>query len=279
MAYCWHLKNYNRTAWSINLHRMKIIRHNDHLDIVPEEGEEITVHRETVYPDRIVVFKRLSGAAWQEIHFDKNNGALISREDRERTLPSFQYHFDEAGMVAVIDHIFIDEANTNAWSYPDRDVEITRIRLFRDARVVRYCTEIDRINARTVNHLEKAKRQVDALLQQEATNQQYDKFLRETYVHWAPEHKIEYHYRRIRFEDKMQGGYPSGYTSPAAPYFSKWFMDTFAAYNPDCIGTLRGIAQQFNIPVTNALLQEMVRYETHSDEWRDIAGQLGLLDK
>ncbi|MBC9912971.1 hypothetical protein [Chitinophaga varians] len=258
---------------------MKIIRHNDHLDIVPEEGEEITLHRETVYPDRIVVFKRLSDIAWQEIHFDKNNGALISREDRARTLPSFQYHFDEVDMVAVIDYIFIDEANTNAWSYPHRDVETIRIKLFRNARVVQYCTEIDRINARTVNHFEKAKRQVDALLQQEASKRQYDMFLRETYTHWTAEHKIEYHYRRILFEDRMQGGYPSGYTSPAAPYFSKWFMDTFAAYNPDYIGTLQGIAKQFDIHITDALLREMVRYETNSDEWQTIAGQLGLLDK
>ncbi|NML38089.1 hypothetical protein HHL17_12865 [Chitinophaga sp. G-6-1-13] len=258
---------------------MKVIRHNDIVNIIPEEGEEITIHRETVYPNRIIVFKRLPEKGWQEIHFDKNKGTLISREEREQTLPVFRYHFDDAGIKAEVQHIFQDTAHFNGYTVEDEDAETIRIKLFRDGKELSHGIRVERINARPHNYFEEMRRDVDSLLQQEESNRKFDLFLQETYTHWTMEEKVHYHYGRILFEDRMQGGYPSGYTSPAAHYFSKWFMNTFEPYNIDSIGTLQAIAKRFDLHIEETLLREMVRHELRSDEWRTIARQLGLLDK
>ncbi|MGN7818995.1 hypothetical protein ACTJJB_02630 [Chitinophaga sp. 22536] len=258
---------------------MKVIRHQDHIDIMPEEGEEITIHRETTYPGRVVVFKRLSENAWQEIHFDKNNGTLISREEREQTLPVLHFDFEEAGIKAEVEHVFLDTINFNGYTPLHKDTETIRVRLFREGKACGHGVREVRVNEGRYDYAKAARHDVDSLLQTEAGKRKFDLFLRDTYAHLSMEKKIHYHYGRILFEDRMQGGYPSGYTSPAASYFAKWFIDTFSPYNTDCIGTLQEIAKRFDLHIDETQLREMVRYELHSAEWRTIAGQLGLLDK
>lgn len=70
-------------------------------------------------------------------------------------------------------------------------------------------------------------------------------------------------------------GYSSGYKNPAAPYLSKWFIDTYSLHDNDIYSTLQQIAVMFEIDTK--LLSQMIKYETKSNEWQELARKLNLI--
>jgi hypothetical protein len=58
---------------------MRAILKDGVVEIVPDDSEELSIYRETVYPDRIVVFKTMAEDVCQEVHFGMSTAVLIDR--------------------------------------------------------------------------------------------------------------------------------------------------------------------------------------------------------
>ena len=72
------------------------------LEIIPDEGEELFIFRETIYPDRVVVFKTIDKDTLQEIHFDKFSGFLIDRESRKKNLAKSIFKFEDNKITGIV---------------------------------------------------------------------------------------------------------------------------------------------------------------------------------
>lgn len=256
---------------------MKTAINNQILEIIPDDGEELTICRQTIYPDRVVVFNTIEKDVLQEIHFDKTTGDIMDREKRKQALPKFEYLFDESGIKAYVEHRFLDELDFKDYKPKGIDIETTTVRLVRANMEDRLYLHSHPINKSSSDYRESAKYCVETLLHTEAAQAGYKTFLKETYSKLSTKEKANYHYGQIYFADRMQGGYPSGYSNPAASWFSSWFIETYGPYDDDVFATLRSIAALFNIDTR--YLSEMVKYPTRSQKWKAYARELSLLEE
>jgi hypothetical protein len=254
---------------------MKAVFNNNILDIVPDDGEELSVFRETVYKNRVIVFKKVSTNVLQEFHFDKSTGELVSRQKRKDTLPKFKYVFEEHNIQGEIEHKFLDEIDFKDYKPQGIDIETVFIKLTKDGKVICEGGHWDPINQTSDSYFERVERTVQSHIENEQFKSERLLFLKDTYSKWTLEEKARYQYNLILFHDRMQGGYPSAYKNPAATYFSKWFIDTYSPFDNNIISTLKKIAKMFEIDTK--YLTEMIQFDITSSEWKEYARKLDLL--
>lgn len=248
---------------------------NNKIEIIADIDEELKIFRDTVYPDRIIVFKTIEPDILQEFHFDKSTGQLLDREKRRMSLPKFEYSFDNHKIVGIVEHKFLDELDFNGFKPKGIDIETITVKLFENGQEVKTAFHMHPVNQFSKEHYDTVKDTVDRFIENAKAENENLIFLRETYSKWSSEKKANYHYGQILFQDRMQGGYPSIYKNPAADYLSKWFIDTFQKYDNNIFHTLELIAKSFAIDTIH--LQEMVKYDTKSDNWKKFAEELELL--
>ena len=68
---------------------MKAMINNGLLEILTEPREELEVFKNSVYSDRVIVFKTIKEDVLQEFHFDTSTGNLINRAARKLHLPRY----------------------------------------------------------------------------------------------------------------------------------------------------------------------------------------------
>lgn len=256
---------------------MQVRLKDNKIEILAGEDEEIEVISESVYPDRVIVFRKIESNALQEYHFNSHDGVLLDRAARQLSLPQFEFDFAEHHLTAIVEHRFVDELDFNGYKPAGVDIETITVRVIREGQTVSQINHLHPVNKQPENYFDRANETVERYIEgEQAKKEQYD-FLKMTYAAWTTREKAEYHYNSILFQDRMQGGFPSGYTNPAATYLSKWFIDTYSPFDNTVFQTLEQIARLFNIDTR--YLAEMVQYETTSSEWKRIANELGLIEK
>jgi hypothetical protein len=246
------------------------------LEIIPAVGEELFIFRKTIYPDRIVVFKTIDKDALQEIHFDKRSGFLIDRESRKKNFPKSVFKFKEHNIIVIVEHKFLDEIDFKGYKPKGIDIETVIIKAIIDSKEIDLMYQTNATNKSSDNFYELAKESVENYLKNKKFKIDQSLFLKDTYSKLTTKEKVNYHFSEIHFQNRMQGGFPSGYKNPAATYLSKWFIDTFKTYDAEILKTIGMIANEFNIPTT--YLNEMIKYEVQSLEWKSYARKLDLLD-
>lgn len=244
-------------------------------EILPEQGEQLIICKDTVYANRIVVFKTVADNVQQEIHLDSSSGRVIDREKRRAGFPKFEYSFAEQGLTAIVEHVFLDELQDLDYRPPGIDIETTTVRLLRGVREISLGKHLHPVNKFPPAHFEHAKSSVEWHVGMEESEIAFEAFLRDEFSTLNTDQKVRHLRYQIGFEDRMQGGYDSGYSSHIASYLSKWYMDTYGRYDRRPIRTLKRVARSFD--VGTRYLKQMVRYDVDSAEWRSYASKIGLL--
>jgi len=198
---------------------------NNNLEIIADNGEALSVFRQTIYSDRIVVFRTIDNDTLREVHFDKHSGALIDRAGRQATLPKFEYQFDKFQLKGIIEHRFLDELDFKDFKPKGVDIETITVSLFRDDKRVSHSLNLHPVNKFPANYFESVQSCVDRFVADEQAKIKYELFLKDEYSKLTTQEKANFHHGEILFEDRMQGGYPSGFKNPAAAYLSRWFAE------------------------------------------------------
>ena len=248
---------------------------NNILEIIPDEGEELCIFGNTIYAERVVVFKTINKDTLQEIHFDKLSGFLIDRESRKKNLAKTIFKFNDDKITGIIEYKFLDEIDFKGYKPKGIDVETTIIKAIIDSKEIDLVYQTNATNKSSENFYELAKQSIDNYLKNEKYKVERSIFLKDTYSKLTTKEKANHHFTEIHFQNRMQGGFPSGYKNPAATYLSKWFIDTYKPYDEDILNTIELIANEFNIPTT--YLNDMIKYDIHSLEWKFYANKLELL--
>ena len=245
------------------------------LEIIPDEGEELCIFRKTIYPDRVVVFKTIDKDTLQEIHFDRLSGFLIDRESRKKNLAKSIFKFKDNKITSIIEHKFLDEIDFKGYKPKGIDIETIIIKAIIDSKEIDLIYQTNATNKSSDNFYELAKESVDNYLKNEKYKEERSIFLKDTYSKLTTKEKVNYHFSEIHFQNRMQGGFPSGYKNPAATYLSKWFIDTYKPYDENILNTIGLLANEFDIPTT--YLNDMIKYDVQSLEWKSYASKLNLL--
>lgn len=256
---------------------MRTITKDNIIEIEADFDEKLEVVRQSIYSDRIVVFKTISENVLQEFHFDNHTGNLIDRIQRKTSLPKFEYFFQSENIIGTIEHSFLDELDFKDYKPKGIDIETIVVRLFHKGKEVSKIYHADSVNKFECKYFEIVQDCVKRYIEYEKDKNQNQIFLTETYSKWTSEEKANYHYGLILFQDRMQGGFPSRYKNPAAMYLSKWFIDNFSEFDSNIFSTIEQIAKSFDIDTT--YLNEMIKYDIDSDEWQTFAAKLNLLNK
>lgn len=200
---------------------------NNKTEIIADIDEELTIFSETVYPDRIIVFKTIEPDVIQEFHFDKSTGQLLDREKRRMTLPKFEYSFDNHKIVGIAEHKFLDELDFNGFKPKGIDIETITVKLYENGHEVNSAFHMHPVNQFSKEYYHTVKDSVDRFIENAKAKNENLTFLQETYSKWSSEEKANYHYGQILFQDRMQGGFPSIYKNPAADYLSNGLLTHF----------------------------------------------------
>ena len=256
---------------------MRTITKNNLIEIEADFGEKLEVVKQSFYSDRIIIFKTISENVLQEFHFDNQFGNPIDRIQRKTSLPKFEYFFQPENIIGTIEHNFLDELDFKDYKPKGIDIETIVVRLFQKGKEISTSYHTHPVNKFEDKYFETVQDRVKSYIEDEKAEIKNQIFLTETYSKWSSKEKANYHYGSILFQDRMQGGYPSGYKNPAATYLSKWFIDTFSEFDSNIYLTIEQIAKSFNIDTT--YLNEMIKYDINSGEWQTIATKLNLLDK
>lgn len=256
---------------------MKAILKDSVIEILHDDSEELSIYRETIYSDRIVVFKTIAKDIYQEIHFSKSTADLIDRECRKEKLYKTEYFFNDSQIKVIIEHKFLDELDFPDFKPNGIDVETIIVRLLKDDIELNSYLHLHPVNKYPETYFETARDSVERYLEVEKSNLEHKNFLLNTYSKWTTKEKANYHYGAILFQDRMQGGEPSRFTNPAADYLSKWFIETYQPYDNDILSTLRLIAEMFEIDTI--YINEMIKYKSNSSEWNYYASKLNLINR
>jgi len=250
---------------------------NDFQYLISEQSDKFSIYRDTIYLDRIVVFEAIDKDTLREYHFDKISGKLIDREQRQKTLPSIEFTFDKQGIKGIAEHVFLDTLEFNDYNPKGIDIETIVVRLFKDQKEIRKGLHTHPVNKFPNDYFNSIKSSVDWHIDEENARSEKDLFLKTVYSKWSIEDKVNYHYSQILFQDRMQGGIPSGFTNPASVYLSKWFIDEYQMYDNNTMKTLELIAIKFKIDTK--YLNEMIKYDINSPEWKIFAEKLKLIEE
>ncbi|MCL5247775.1 hypothetical protein M4I21_18355 [Cellulophaga sp. 20_2_10] len=253
---------------------MKTIFRNNQINIISENGEELEVFRETIYENRIIVYKVIDENTLEEIHLNKLDGKIITRKDRQTKLPKFEFLFDNEKI--IIKHKFLDELDFNGFEPKGINIETIVINGFRKDKEIGGFIHWHPINKVPNTYHKDAQGALESFLGSEKSKKKENDFLKNKYAKWTTKEKANYHYGAILFEDRMQGGFPSGYSNPASTYLSKWFIDTYKDFDEDIMSTLRLISELFSI--RTKYLDKMILLDFTSPEWKKYADKLGLLE-
>jgi len=255
---------------------MKPVFRNNEINIISENKENLEIFKETIYKDRIVIFKIINVDTLEEIHLNKHDGKIITRDHRQTKLPKFEFLFDDEQVKIIIEHKFLDKLDFKELKSKGINIEAIVINGFRKNKKIGSLIHYHPIN-KTPNTYEKdAQMAFEHFLENENSIRKENDFLQNKYSKWTTKEKANYHYGAILFEDRMQGGFPSGYSKPASKYLSKWFIDTYKDFNKDIMLTLKLISELFKIETK--YLDKMVLLNFTDPKWKEYAAKLGLLE-
>lgn len=249
----------------------------DFQHILSEQSDKFSVYRDTIYSDRIVVFEAIDKDVLREYHFDKISGKLIDREQRQHTLASIEYTFDKHGIKGIAQHVFLDTLEFSDYKPKGIDIETIVVRLFKDQKEIRKGLRKHPVNKFPNDYFNSIKSSVDWFIDEENARSEKEVFLNTVYSKWRTKDKVNYHYSQILFQDRMQGGLPSGYTNPASVYLSKWFFDEYQMYDKKIMKTLKLLA--IKCKIDTKYLSEMIKYDIDSPEWKTFAEKLKLIEE
>lgn len=239
------------------------------------KDESLIYNNDSVYKDRVIVFKVKGNEYIEEYHFNKKDEEFISTEERKSTLAKFEYFFEKYGINAIIKHEFNDNVDFGAIEFKGVNIEIITIKLKyhngREKSTVFYGAA----NRNQVNYFKRVNNMVKNAIKSDKDKKEYEEFLINKYSKMTSIEKANYHYGQISFFERMQGGIPTKDKNPATSYFSKWFIDQFGKYDNSIIGTLEELAKIYK--VDNQYLNEMVKYSIDKKEWKNYARKINLI--
>lgn len=245
--------------------------------LVSMQPERFSIYHDTIYSDRIIVFEEVEKETFKEYHFEKHSEKLIDREKRKKSLPTKEYKFEEHKIKGVAEHVFLDELEFIGFIPKGIDIETIVIRMFIGENEISKALNTHPVNKFSNDYFSTVKNVVDRYVENQNTLKDKHDFLQNIFSKWDLKDKADFIHKQILFEDRMQGGFPSGYNNPAATYLSKWFIDEYQKYDNEIINTLTLIANKFNIDTK--YLEDMTKYYTDSPEWRKYALDLNLISE
>jgi hypothetical protein len=133
-----------------------------------------------------------------------------------------------------------------------------------------------KINKEPYDYLQIAKEVLERYLEGIKDKEKAESFLRVEYSNMNSSDKVNYLYGQILFGDRMQGGYPTKYKYPVVPYVSKWFIDTYGKYDSNCFQTITKLLDKFEVKCSE--INEMLKHDTNSNEWNELAIKNNLLN-
>ncbi len=169
----------------------------------------------------------------------------------------------------------MDEIDFKGYKPKGIDIETIIIKAIIDSKEIDLIYQTKATNKSSDNFYELAKESIDNYLEIEKYKIEELLFLKDTYSKMTTKEKANFHFSEINFQNRMQGGFPSGYKNPAATYLSKWFLDIYRPYDDEILKTIELIANEFDIPTI--YLNEMTKYDPQSSEWKSYATKLNLL--
>jgi hypothetical protein len=229
------------------------------------------------YSNRTITFETTIDGVLNEIHFDKNSNSQLSREYRFETLPKFRFDFPEKKICIEIKHQFLDEIDYGGVMFDGINIETIISEVFDDNGNSKSLTKHTiKINKEPYNYLKIATEVLERYLEGIKDKEQAESLLRDKYSNLNSSEKVNYLYGQILFEDRMQGGYPTKYKYPVVPYISKWFVDSYGKYDSDYYKTITKLLDKFEVKCSET--NEMLKYDTKSDEWNKLATKSKLLN-
>ena len=229
------------------------------------------------YFNRIIKFDYDDDGVLNEVHFDKKSNIELNRAYRKNTLPQFRFDFPEHHLYVEIKHQFLDEMDFQEIQFEGVNIESITSELFdlngNSKSLILHTVEI---NNEPYDYIKIANQILEHHQETIQTHDQKESFLKEEYLEFTSMEKVNYLYQQILFEDRMQGGYPSKYKYPVAPFISKWFVDTYGKYDPSYQETIIKLLDKFNVKCSE--ISDMLKYETKSTEWNKLAIKNKLLN-
>jgi hypothetical protein len=133
-----------------------------------------------------------------------------------------------------------------------------------------------KINKEPYDYLKIATDVLERYLEGVSDKVEAESFLSDKYSNMSSSEKVNYLYRQILFEDRMQGGYPSKYKYPVVPYMSKWYADSYGKYDSNYFETIKNLLDKFEVKCSD--IDKMLEYDMKSGEWNKLATKNKLLN-
>ena len=229
------------------------------------------------YSNRLIKFETTINGVLEEKHFDKKSNIELNREYRIKTLPKFRFDFSKNNLFIEIRHQFLSDVDYDGVKFEGINVETIISEIFdnngNSKSLIKHTTKI---NKEPYNYSKIANDTVERYLETIVDKEKAESFLREKYKKFNSYDKVNYLYGQILFEDRMQSGSPTKYKYPVVPYISKWFVDLYGKYDSNYYETLTKLLEKFEVKCSG--INEMLKYETKSDEWNNLAAENELLN-